>query len=455
MANGTANPLLDRLTAEFEAKSKKSNDLLNSTESTFEQIQEAKGIIEKDLPELKTQIETVGSTEELKTRLAGHQQWMNAPAHTLPRPGMAEIIGLKSAGYSQMGEEKGESVLYSEGEGLLSDAQMKTLHDPEYATAFKTMLRKKGVNTLSGTEIKTLSEGLDQDGGYLVPVEMLNRIIERKPTPTRISGAVTSLTTSRDALVLPKANYAADDIYTSGIRVNWTGEGGNPGNTGQPQFGTQRINVYTAMLKLNLTNDVLEDTGFGLQAHVGNKFQETVDILRDVTAVSGTGNGMPRGMLTGIDEVDRIISLASGAAGTFTADQLLEMAYDIPEQYLENLRWLFSRTKTEKVLAKIKDDNKRPLFYAGDDSYANARPSSLLGFPITRSALMPAPEAGKYPIIFGDLSGYAQVDRVGFSVRVLDQTEAENNQIVLLGRLRMGGDVIEPWKMRAMQIRAA
>jgi HK97 family phage major capsid protein len=61
---------------------------------------------------------------------------------------------------------------------------------------------------------------------------------------------------------------------------------------------------------------------------------------------------------------------------------------------------------------------------------------------------MPNVAANNYPVIFGDLSGYTMVNRVGFSIQVLRELYAELGQVAVVGRIRFGGQVLEPWRLR-------
>ena len=75
----------------------------------------------------------------------------------------------------------------------------------------------------------------------------------------------------------------------------------------------------------------------------------------------------------------------------------------------------------------------------------------LAGYPVTYSGFMPNRGSANYPVILGDLGGYYLVERVGFSIQVLNEVYAEVNQKVLLGRLRFGGQVAEPWRIKIGQ----
>lgn len=455
-----SKPRLQELNDEFAAKSREAQGILNKSDHSVEEVERAQTILNTELPALKSQIETLQSVSGLKANLSDLDQWQNAPVNDLPQPGQARVTGMKAAGTTVIDREGSNSALYQDGEGLLSDKQMKTVLDADYALAVKSWLRAKGdMSRMGASAIKTLSEGMDDDGGVLAPAEMLMRIIERKPTPTRVAGRVTQLTTSRDAMILPRNTYSADDIYSSGVRVSWTGEGGSPSEATGPAFGTFRVNIYTAMLELGLTNDLIEDAAVPIQSYVADKFRETADILKDHMALTGTGVGQPFGMLTRVGASagnSGIEAVNSGHASQLTADGLIDLSYTIPEQYMENATWLFNRTNTERAIAKLKDSQNRYLFAStrDRDTLANTRPNELLGTSITRSALMPNIAANAFPVLHGDLNGYYQILRIGFTMQVLREIEARSNQTVLLGRLRMGGDVGEGFRLRAQKVAA-
>lgn len=440
-------PAIRSLRQKFTETMNEAQSLNTKADATPEEIKRAGELVE-EAEGLQTQIK---AAIESGKKLEALKEWDTKPVNLLPQPGMKQVgetrIEVEGAGTST------KSVLHQIGAGVLTDSQIKAVLSDDYNTAFKQWLRGKGdMNRVGRDERKMLEAGLDDEGGVLAPAEMLMRLIERKATPTRVAAHVTSLTTGRDAVVLPKQTYDADDIYTSGVRVTWTGEHGNPPKAETPQFGTFRVPVYEAMLEINLTNTMIEDAAMDITGYASDKARETVDILEDDMVLRGTGINQPRGILSGIDTAGRVQSVKSGNASLLTADGLIDLAYAIPEQYMENSRWVYNRTNTEKAIAKLKDDQKRYLFYGADDSHATARPTSLLGFEPVRSALMPNIEANAYPILFGDLRGYYLVRRLGFSLRVLTEIEARANQTVLLGRLRIGGDLAEAWRLRAQKV---
>lgn len=389
---------------------------------------------------LQAELKLSGQTETLAA-------WGNQPAQSLPLAG-------KSGGTPQQAAAQLEGmVLAEDDEGMWTDSQFKATRSKEYKASFRNYTRR-GFAGISDAERKVLSEGSDQAGGFLVPEEMLNRIIQRQAAPTRLPGLVETINVSRDSVMIPKVNYATDDIYTTGIRVTWTGEipsSSTVHRVTEPVFGATRIPVYTAMLSLPLTNDLVEDSIFPLVSWAAGKFAETNDLVREDKILNGTGIGQPSGILLNPGGTDQPAVVNTGSAATYTADGLIDLAYAVPEQYEDNLRFVFNKTSSAKTISKLKDSANRYLWGMGEQDSGLMAPAirrNLLGYPVTFSAFMPNIGANTYPAIFGDLKGYMQVNRVGFSVQVLRELYAETNQIVLLGRVRFGGAPIEPWRMK-------
>jgi len=129
---------------------------------------------------------------------------------------------------------------------------------------------------------------------------------------------------------------------------------------------------------------------------------------------------------------------------------LLDLNLSLPEQYDSNARYLMNKTGSYKTVRKLKDSNNRYLLGngLGDSGMVTGNLRELDGYPIVWSGLMPDPAANATPIIFGDFQGYQLVNRVGFSIQVLRELYAELNQVAIVGRIRFGGQVIEPWRLK-------
>lgn len=350
-------------------------------------------------------------------------------------------------------------VIDQDGAGDISERQWAAISEPNYERAFcayARAMRMGGMDFMSSTDRRTLEEGLDPAGGYLVPAEYIARLISKKPAPTRVSGRCSALATSRDRITLPKVSYPTDDIWTTGIRYTWTGE--NPASATaarvtDPIFSTVSIDVFTAMMTGVITFDMAEDSAFPLLGWIADKFGETRDLASDYYVLKGSGVGQPYGIMSSIGLDGGISSVLSTVAGSFDATSIRTLPFNVPEQYVQNSCFVMNRISGGKTLVGLKDSNNRFMFATGsyDDKLAAKSPDSLDGFPLVYSAFMDDIGASNYPILFGDLGGCTIVNRVALSITFLREIYAQNNQLGILGRLRWGSKVLEPWRMIAMK----
>lgn len=448
--------------------------------ATLKKAQELseKGILSREesrqLEAYSIELDSLQSQIKSAKLLDDHAEWANQSqgvpplaSHYTP-PGNARVVASYESG-AQVIEQvedrngrRGIKLLDGYGEGLYDARTLRDTVTPQYRDAFKTYVRH-GLGAINAQGIKTLQVADDQSGGFLVPADILDRVVAREPTPTRVAGRVTQLMTSRDQLIIPKLNYTGStddsngDLYTSGIRTTWTGEIPASATTARvtdPIWGQLSIPVYTAMLSIPITNNMIEDAAFPIVSYISGKFAEAVELLRDYSILQGTGQGQPAGILNNVDgdvNLANPVSVKTGAATAITADGLINLAFALPEQYDDNACFVMNKTNSGQTLATLKDGNNRYLWGSGlQDSGLSPgfRNRMILGYPVIFSGFMPNQAANAFPVLFGDLSAYYLVNRIGFSVQVLRELYAETNQVLVLGRIRFGGTVAEPWKIK-------
>lgn len=323
-----------------------------------------------------------------------------------------------------------------------------------YPTAFESYLRK-GISDVGPDDRKTLTEGSDSAGGFLVPEDYQTELIKKMATLATIRSRARVATTGRDIAKWPRVNYTTDDKYTSGVRLTWTGESPATSTVHRvtdPTFGLYTVPVHTAMASMPMSNDLIEDSAFDIMGISSDLLAEAFTLDENNAFLNGSGIGRPMGILTQVD-TDGPASVVSGNASTLTADGIIDLAYALPAQYENGAVWVMSKA-TEKVIRKLKDSQNNYLWpvWPQAGNFAPA-PRDLLGYPTLRDEFMPAIAGNAYPIIFGDLRGYLILDRVGLSVqRLTDSAYAELNLTGLLARKRVGGQTIEPWRIKVQKI---
>lgn len=334
-----------------------------------------------------------------------------------------------------------------------------------YSGAFENYLRH-GKEALGPQDRKTLSEGVDSAGGFLVPEDYHVELIKKIATNAAVRGLARVVQTGRDMAKWPKVNYTTDDKYTSGVRLTWTGE--TPATSTahrvtDPVFGMVNIPVHTAMASMPLTNVLLEDSAFDVAGVSSDLLAEAFALDEDNVFLNGTGIAQPMGLLTQVSTSGTdataptyIISNAASAITTsgdaHSALRMLNVYYGLPAQYRGNATWMM-QSATLKEVENLVDGQKRPLVTTliGGSLSADGEPTQIKGRPIRVDEFVPAIGSNTYPIIFGDFNGYVVLDRVGFSVQRASELYIETDMTLLVARKRVGGLCVEPWRFRVMK----
>lgn len=399
----------------------------------------------QQLKDIKQKIELYNDQEDIKS-------WLSEPSNPF-----SHTISKES---TTIGE-------FEDGIFRANPRQMKAVTSTAYKQAFFKYVRGgQYASDMTQEEFKTLQEGTDHSGGFLVPWETHSELVSKRPAPTSIIDYVRTIDCSRDAISVPRVDYTTDNIYTNPMRLQFTGEiPASEATVTSTNFGATKIDVFTNMAVENVTRDMLEDSAFDIMGFVTARLYESARLQQENAIINGTGVEEPVGLLANPGGlVGNQAQPASASLGSMiTGDKLIDMAYSIPAQYDNNSRWLFNKSNTGRGIAQLKDQNDRYLFgYGlGDSGLAGGRPSELLGYGFTYSSNIAnafstngasGNTAGTYPIVFGDFSGYYLARRGALSIQVLYEPKATLNQIQIVGRHRYGGACIEGWKLSVGKI---
>jgi HK97 family phage major capsid protein len=444
------NENIKALIAEAEEKRKEIESILSGKEQTAEQIQRATEL-DTRIDEIKEHIQ---ASRKLSEKAAEYDRWLNQPTNPLPHEGAAKVLG-EGTPSGNVGIDHEGNPFYIDGEPLMDEKKIALIQSKEYGAEWNRYIRSKGA--IVG---KALAEGADDSGGFLTPEAVLAELIQKKPTPSRLGDMVRTIPTSRDSLTVARVKYTTDDIYTTGIRVQPTGEVpasatasrvNFPDSTGGNQFGALRFQVYTQMMTLPVSNDMLEDAVFPINSWISDMFRQTVMLYKENMILNGLGGAQPQGILLNPNGADQPATVAMG--NPITADGVLDVGLELPEQYEDNAGYIFNKTSTFRSIRKLKDSEGRYLFGTGmqDSGMAQGRTKEIGGYPYTFCAFAPSLGANNYPVIFGDPQAYYWIQRVDLSIQILREIQAQTNQTVVLARLRVGGGVAQPWMLKIGQ----
>jgi len=434
------------LRAEFKSALDEAQKIRDAAERSEEEIQRFKQLTDEVLPGLEAKI---------KAHDAVSQTSLDRFSELTIKGFSTPYASGRNVGQATITED---GDVFDEGEGLVTDKLFKAVSSPEYTRAFKTYMRlgETRVKERYPSVFKTLSAGLDDYSSIMIPPDILDKMIGRLPAPTTIAGRVTRYSTASNRLMMLRETYrdpSGLDIRTSPIQGQWTGEGGDPEPSPEPGFGEVSIPIHEYMGRLSISNTLLEDAGFNLEGFISGKLQQWLDYHYEYHLLFGSGVGQPQGIWTiagrpqGVGQPGFV---ESAAAGTIDADTLKGMRYEILPQYQSDAVFIMNQ-RSAKVISLLKDKIDGYLLQKGSlpkNTINDYSPLEIDGTPVILSNYLPDIASGKCFAGYGSLKGYYMVNRLGMTVRVLNEIEAVKNRRVYLFRLRWGGMQVEDqyWK---------
>jgi HK97 family phage major capsid protein len=142
--------------------------------------------------------------------------------------------------------------------------------------------------------------------------------------------------------------------------------------------------------------------------------------------------------------------VTAAAAGTITADELLDLQHSLKSGYRRRAAFIMNDA-TVKLIRKLKDGNGQFLWQPG---LLYGQPDTLLNQRVLSSNYMPLPTAGNKAILYGDYSYYWLADREGRSLQRLNELYAATDQVGFKITQRVDGRLILPEAVKCLRMKA-
>ncbi|MFG1228003.1 phage major capsid protein [Xanthobacter wiegelii] len=305
--------------------------------------------------------------------------------------------------------------------------------------AFETFLRK-GKDFVPDIEQKALTVANDASAGYLVAPEPLQAEILKKValySPMRSVARVTTI--SGGGVTFPRR--------TDEATAAWVDETDDRSET-TLAYTQQNVKVHEAACWVDVSNKLLEDSAFGLEAEIATELGLAFAKLEAAAFVTGAGSDRPSGFM--VDP--SVLTMPSGSATTITADSLIDLYHSIPSTYVGQAVWAMNR-QTMAAVRKLKAGDGS---YLWSDSFAAGNPPTILGRPVVEFPDLANIAGGARPIAFGDFgTAYRIFDRVGLSIMRDPYTQAGKGIVRFHARRRVGGAVVMGEAVKTLSVAAS
>ncbi len=201
--------------------------------------------------------------------------------------------------------------------------------------------------------------------GYTVPTELADFILTKKDKISKMRKLAFVFQLSGD-FQLPTEE--------TGVTAYWVGENQTITQS-NPTVGKKNLYDYYLAARVLIPRKLLNTSAYNIVNFIGELCSRKLRDTEEVAFVAGDGSDKPTGL--------RSASLGSiaQAGASFAYDDLVDLFYELPEQYRQNAVFMTSSAGM-KLLRKLKDNNDLPIF--------DVRDQTIFNRPVLESADIPA-----------------------------------------------------------------
>ena len=319
------------------------------------------------------------------------------------------------------------------GKPLNGDKPKSGRASDEYRAAMLNALR---TNFRQVSDV--LSEGIDANGGYLVPEEYDSRLIDTLTEENIMRKLGHTITTSGEH----KINIAATKPAAA-----WIDEGGAL-SFGDATFAQINLDAHKLHVAVKVTEELLYDNAFGLESYIIDQFAKALSNAEEDAFLNGDGKGKPLGIFA--ETGGGTVGVTAASATAITADEIINLVYSLKRPYRKNAKFIMN-DQTIAALRKLKDNNGA---YLWQPSLQAGEVDRLFGYEVYTSPYVPTITAGKPVIAFGDFSYYNIGDRGTRSFAELKELYAGNGMVGFVAKERVDGKLILPEAVQILKMKA-
>lgn len=307
----------------------------------------------------------------------------------------------------------------------------------EYRKAFWNVMRSKNPHY---DVMNALQVGTDSEGGYLVPDEFEQTLVEALQQENIFRSLANVITTSSGDRKIP--------VVASKGTASWVDEEGTIPES-DDSFGQVSIGAYKLATMIKVSEELLNDSVFNLESYITQEFARRVGNKEEEAFFVGDGTGKPTGILAASNGAQ--VGVTSAGATAITLDEILDLFYSLKAPYRNRATFVMNDA-TVKAIRKLKDTTGQ---YLWQPSIQAGTPDTILNRPLYTSAYVPVIAAGAKTVVFGDFSYYWVADRQGRVFKRLNELFAATGQVGFIATQRVDGKLILPEAIQVLQQKAS
>lgn len=189
-----------------------------------------------------------------------------------------------------------------------------------------------------------MGEAFGSDGGFLVPLEFSQKLLERVYAQENLLALTDRYTISGNAITFPRnaETSRANGSRWGGVRAYWREEG-DQGTASKPTFGRLQLNLHKLFVLIHASDELLADVhGLALEQYLLRVACDEINFVVGDALINGTGAGQPLGMLNAACTI-AVTKETSQAAATFKTENVVKMWSRLWAPCRQNAVWLINQ----------------------------------------------------------------------------------------------------------------
>lgn len=265
-------------------------------------------------------------------------------------------------------------------------------------------------------EVSNVLEGGVENGGYLVPDEFDDQIMEALYENNIMRKLAGKIKTTGEH----KIPISGEDP-----KAAWLDEGEKM-NLSNISFNQVILDAYKLGVAIPVPEELLQDSAYDIQQHVTKIMGRSLGNAEEDKFLNGDGTKGP----TGIFDATNGGTQAVTVSGDITYNDVVKLVHSLKRPYRKNATFIMN-DKAILDISMLKDGQGRPLWV---ESLVAGEPGKLMGYPVETTEQCPE---GK--IAFGDYHYYKIGDRGGRTISRYNELGALEGQVYFTGKERVDG----------------
>jgi len=229
-----------------------------------------------------------------------------------------------------------------------------------------------------------MGENTGADGGFLVPTEFVQRILDRVFAPNNLLGMTDSYTVSSNVIAFPRSaeTSRANGSRWGGVRAYWRDEGEQATAT-KATFGRLQLTLKKLFVMINASDELLSDSqGVALEQYLFRVASEEINFVVSDAILNGTGAGQPLGILNSTPLIT-VAKETSQDAATVNVSNIVKMWSRLWAPCRQNAVWLIHQDVEPQLhVMTVSAGGAQIVAYQPPGGLSAAPYATLMGRPV-------------------------------------------------------------------------